>query len=966
MSLTLVTGRANSGKTGLMHEAVRSAARARRGPSLLLPTYPDVVRATAEFALTDPVGVRVSTLDDWIGERWRLYGDGRRIVHPAQRGILLREALRSTPLRSLAASAATPGFLTILARVAGSVSETSSAVLDGVTGHSEWDAELLEIVAAYEAELDGHGLIESGAAALAMAENMHPVDGPLMVHRFADLSRSQEGLMVSAASVGDVWISLPWEEGFPATQALDGLVSRLSRHGEMQACPPQPAGHPELDRLEAGLFRAPRVRPPEGAVVFCTAGGPEAEAALIAEQATRLISESGSGERIAIVFRDAARHVSRLTVAFRGAGVPADFDVLVPVMRTPFGVALAALVSFTTGAGVREPILRFLRSPFSGADPADVDRLDAAWRREGIMDSARIARDVSRPGPGPGRALKLARTVCAEGGGRAEAGDWKKLADALLRSAHDHVSLQADQEADIDVAAHRSLMETVIRIAEIDGGRCDALDVMAALGQARTAPATVERPGHVQVTEAHRLRGRRFDAVIVGGLTAGEFSAEGRTSVSGQIVARLTGDRRPAEQALERLLFYNVVTRARHHLVLTRQSSDPEGSPIRPSVFWEEALDLFRSPDADPSADVGVVVSGSVGLTDLERAAPALTPGRARLRKAAAGRSRVDGADERVVAALRRTAERRGEIRDPEALAWLASRNVFSATELETYAGCPYRWFYQSAVAPDSLEVTLDAANMGDLTHRVLKGLYTELPVRLGIRRVTEGVLGEALSLAEEIFSREALSGRTPQPMTLVEEDDLTRALRWVKDLVTADCAFLPTFTPAHVEFKFGVEGQGSDDASSEADEPVDLGGFALRGSIDRIDVSEEGLAVIDYKTGRVPKLADFTKKRVLQVPLYAAVARERLGRPVLLGLYRGLKSGEARGFYLRSAAEPGSLKGTDALDEQAQVDAVIQAAVDTAREAAQGIRAGRIRPLDPAVGACDFCPAQGICPREE
>ena len=48
MPLTLVTGRANSGKTGVVYGALRSVLASRGRAALLLPTYPDVHRAAAE------------------------------------------------------------------------------------------------------------------------------------------------------------------------------------------------------------------------------------------------------------------------------------------------------------------------------------------------------------------------------------------------------------------------------------------------------------------------------------------------------------------------------------------------------------------------------------------------------------------------------------------------------------------------------------------------------------------------------------------------------------------------------------------------------------------------------------------------------------------------------------------------------------------------------------------------------
>jgi len=956
VGLTLVTGRANSGKTGVVYDAVREAADLHRRPSLLLPTYPDATRATAELSRTHPLGIHVEQLDGWVGELWSLHGDGRAPVEGEQRTWAIREAIGSTRLRALARSATTPGFVRLMSYVAQQAAEEPRAALDGADARTAADSEIVAILRAYRGRLDDSGLIEPGEAALLLAHDP-PSGGPVYLHRFADLSRPQEALVLALSEVRDVWVSLPWEADFPATAALDGLVARLVGRAEHRHCQ---SGTLDtgLGRLEAGLFRAPEPGPASGAVAFCTAAGEEAEAALIAHRTSEAAARYGP-DRVAIVFRDAARHVERIRTALAGAGVPADLDVLVPAGRTPYGTAVRRLFAAVAGGG-RADLLAFLRSPFAGVDAGAVDDLDARWRSSHVADEARARSEASRIGPGPGRALKLAGRVAGRALSSESVGEWKELADALLASAHDAASLRTDPDALVDAAAHRALLDAVSRLAEVGGGRLGVRDVLAALDEARVSPAAAEQPGHVQVTEAHRLRSRRFDAVIVGGLNAGDFSAEGRSSAAAEIAGRLFGTERPSEQALERLLFYDVCTRARRELVLTRQTADSEGNAKRASVFWEEALDLYRRPDADAASDEeDGLLADTVRLSDLDRAAPALTPGRAVLRAQAASGG-LAGCDAAVAEAGARARARHGTLRDADLLADLAARDEFSATELELYARCPYRWFFERAVRPHALDVALDARTHGSLAHQALAEFYAGLPEALGTPRVTAGTVSAALELAGRVFDRVAASADTPQAVTLAEQDDLAHTRRRVLDLVASDAVFLPGLAPERVELRFGtLDPVHPDPASAGA---VDLGGFLLRGSVDRIDGGDAGLAVIDYKSGEVPKGADLLPDRHLQIGLYAAVATRLLGRPVVAGLYRSLKSGASRGFWLKDAVAPDGLTSTDAVAEPADVDRLISASVDLARDAADGIRAGEIPARPASAKACTYCPAAGFC----
>jgi RecB family exonuclease len=520
---------------------------------------------------------------------------------------------------------------------------------------------------------------------------------------------------------------------------------------------------------------------------------------------------------------------------------------------------------------------------------------------------------------------------------------WKELADRLLAAAHPSAALQEHDDALLDVAAHRALLRAVDDITQL--GPPSIAAVLAALSESRVTPPVSERPGHVQVTEAHRLRARRFDALIVGGLTAGSFGGNRESSPARAFVDRLLCAEPENAQARERLLFYTVLTRARRRLLLTRQGLGADGEPVRASSFWEEALDLYRAPSADDERDIpeGAVPLLTLGATALETAAPASRQGRVQLREAAA--ARLAGADERVAWAMERAGATRGGLHDDALREQLAARDVFSVTELERYARCPYAWFYERVVRPDSLDTELGAREAGTLAHAVLRAVYERLEGVTGSRRVTPETLEGAQALAAEVFEHEAEDWPAA---TLAEEELLATVRRWVDDLLAADQEFLCGFEPIACESRFGFD-----------DDAVDLGGFAVKGSIDRIDAGPAGIAVIDYKSSSAPTLAQLLAQRRLQLPLYAAVAERLHDASAVAGFYRSLSRREDRGFYLAGVAEGVS---TDALEDAEAVRTLLDDAITLARAAAEGIRAARIAPVDVAEGACEWCAAASFC----
>ena len=418
-----------------------------------------------------------------------------------------------------------------------------------------------------------------------------------------------------------------------------------------------------------------------------------------------------------------------------------------------------------------------------------------------------------------------------------------------------------------------------------------------------------------------RLGARRFDAVVIGGLSAGEFPAMGGED-------RLQGDAvRQAMTALgidptagadageERLLFYLAATRARRYLGLVMQQTDGEGRSLRPSVFWDEFLDLYREP---------------AGPVALKVEAEVMQPGDGPMAPPSCVRVTERGLiDERAAASL------------------LGPRTVLSAGEIETYSDCPYRWYHEYVVRAERLEASLDPMAAGSAAHRALAAFYDRWRTEYGHSRVTPDLSGLAGEVALQVVG-EAIDAMA-EPTDL-EQQQLVASIRsGVLSIVERDATFLPGYEPAVVEWAFG---------SAEGDEGVDLGGVRVKGRADRIDTGPDGLVVIDYKRSSAPSLAQIASEGRLQLQLYALAASERLGLPVAGGLYRPLCRPEDRGFVL--AGVRGDFKPKDVIDRD-RLHEVLEAAVDSARSAARGILDARIGPSADARG-CERCAAAAVC----
>ena len=929
MTLALVTGRANAGKSGVLYGRVEESAAAGESPVVVLPSFADVRRAEREFAARGVLGVRITTLDRWIDELWALHGDGRRVVTSASRAALVSDVIARANLGEYADSARHRGFAELMSDL---VQRLTRPVEHSVAG------DIALIARSYEEALSHAGLIEPARAALALAGDPPAIGGPICVNRFTDLAPYQEAFIVGMAAANEVMVALTWENGFPATEVVSPVVRRLEAAGAVHTPVATKDDESELGALEALLYRPTGVRAMGGAVRLALAVGDEAEAALAATIVSAEIERGIRPGRIALAFRDAGRRAALLSAALNARGIPAELDIAVAFPQTSFGRALLALLDAASGRdATRERLLAFVLSPYSGVSGEEAMSIDRAWRRRRATGHELVASAAALAGI-CGRTVTLARTV----GGKLVkdvTGDWKELADLMLASSTG-ASRLAGPEAALDAAGHRAVLSAVRELAEApESAHADAQAVVRCLTQTSVSAHGAESEDAVQVTEAHRLRSRRFDSVILGGLTAAEFSAEKPEPLVASLLREL-GEEPGSDEALaERLLFYLLATRARSRFVMLRQSSDDRGEAVRPSVFWDEVLDLYRDPGSEDPRDIpDETMLDRLELRELALAAPAFEANRTDLRARA-----LEGSAPPVRAPGARTG---GELLDG-----LSAVDEVSVSDIETYLACPYRWFLERAISPRAIDVEVDARERGTRAHQILAEFYRRWPKQSGRARVTADALDEAMALVSQVEGGVEQAARV-HANDLAEELSLSRAATWARTTIEADATFLPGFDPLAHELRFGTA----------HDRPVEVGGIGIRGSVDRVDVGDAGVVITDYKSSRtVSGHASFGRQALVQLPVYSIAVSRLLGKPIAGAVYRSLRSGAARGFWRDGALRGDGLSSKDAVDE-AGLARVLEEAESRVAAVADGIRAGRITPAPNRKQACEWCPIKSLC----
>ncbi|MRS11829.1 MAG: hypothetical protein EG823_01995, partial [Actinobacteria bacterium] len=799
------------------------------------------------------------------------------------------------------------------------------------------------------------GLIERGEAHRLVGEHLAElrVPGLLAVGHFTSLTSAQEAFVVGASSRTDVIVTATFVDGLPATAAAAGLVGRLRQIAVEEVSGGGGGGIPlELQRLDRDFTRqGVSGARSEGRVVLSEAWGQRAEAARIASEVQTAVASGIEPGEVAVVVRDAGSRLEDLRSALDEVGIPAEFDARAPFHATGIGRVVLSLLELGCGSGSYERLIDTLRSPFSPVSGDVLDRLDRDMRRRGSLETPAAEswlRDHDQVGA---HFVRECRQACGAVGTPAGEMRWYRVVSGMLGRAYPAVAV-ADPAFMADAAAARILSEGLRGLGAITAGNaCQVLT--AALREASVTLRSEGRPECVQVMGAERVRGLRYRCVILAGLNAGEFP---RPTVDDALSApevlrvfeRAGIDLSPrGDTDAERLLFYSAITRATERLVLSWQSHDSEGRPRRPSPFLEELLDLYRDPASRELHDRGLPhrllrLDGH----SLDPEAPATD--RREFRAQAAARD--PGAGSRVLSASRRALQRYAATSEAVRRA-MRQRESFSASEIEMYLQCPYRWYVERLVRPDELDLRFDMASAGRLAHEIMRRFYDAL-TDTGEERVTPANLQTALALHAEIA--EALVAKT-RTTAAIEEALLRAAARKTGRLVEADAVMLPDMRPAYREWSFGLD---------DGDAPESFGEFSLVGRIDRIDTGNGDLVVTDYKLGSVNSAraqAKFVAAGLVQLPLYAAVASRRHGLGVAGGLYRSMNGGRPRGFVRAGLGPPGAFVSTDVLTGE-QIVETVESAVARAAEAVERMRDGRIeaRPLS---GSClPYCAARAFC----
>ena len=231
-------------------------------------------------------------------------------------------------------------------------------------------------------------------------------------------------------------------------------------------------------------------------------------------------------------------------------------------------------------------------------------------------------------------------------------------------------------------------------------------------------------------------------------------------------------------------------------------------------------------------------------------------------------------------------------------------QRIYSVTELETYAKCPFQYFVDKvlrfSIKEDETEDELSSLEKGSLLHDVLFEFYND---RLYEKKAPIGQCGEeALEDAEihlnTLLDSKAKEQRNRRDKKLIGENnlfwriDIEKLRVALRKWLAAERTYgLPVY-PRHFEVSFGQKREPTDPELS-CTEPITIGTVQMTGKIDRIDIGNGTFNIVDYKTGSsTVTMSEILSGQSLQLPIYLQIAKK------LLEMYGATGLEPAAGLY--------------------------------------------------------------------
>lgn len=878
--------------------SLSDAAMQLKRTAWLTPDYAHALTVRKSLAAAKSplrLGCTTSSLSSWIEDLWALYGDGRALISPVQRRLLMEEALAFHDADEKAANAndalfpANQGTIDLLARMVEEGLGLSGFLNADQAKLSPTELALVKSAVSYQKLLAKHGLCEPSEAMLTLSQRTD-IAWPHIAATGFDKLRLHEAAFFAAISqrtdirfVVHRAIGSRFDSAQAVAEALEKALHKAFGKGERVLIVTDSAGSDtpdnsgELASLRASLYHPNPTSPvtASGSVRTLLPAGRYAQAPLLVEAIQTL---SGS---VLIACNHPSSMFAELAERLHAQGISVEGNFTRGFAETDFGGAFVCALAL---AKEEKPSITqasdYALSLFAGLDLQKAYEADASWRGNRLTTREDILKTLRECKPSSAEFIDLLEA--------------NRYTEALDAAEARFGELAGEGEAfRAEQFAATKCVRTLIAEAESLGRNPRSLFCLLEQMQLR-AGACVPADGattHVTITshrDAAALPANSFDHVFACNLNASEQSLRQNRSSADELFEHMGYKSSENTLFTARLRMARLLDCARSRLYLVRTLHNEKAEPTYPAVIFEDVIDCYRGFAIDDEGKPHVEgVSKTTGLTAALEAFAV-----------SAGEEKLE--NNLYPNAVTRVATPQGAYDEisPEALAKLCeplssagqAPMQMSASAIESYLACPHRWFANNRLRLNEVDAGLSLRESGTLIHEVLFGYYHSLRAELGTTKPKADQLEQAEIILEAQFQRtlaaqgqKSLRDNPYIPLTQAEHRQTQAILDALKGYIKRDSRFAPGFEPARFELKFGY------------DEPFEYAGVYLRGSIDRIDLDTEGRAIIvDYKSSLSPNynLLSASEEDTFALPpkvqtlIYAQVARKLLNLDVIGALY--------------------------------------------------------------------------------
>lgn len=945
MGLLLYKQQTGAFLSNSIQEQLRASRERWGSVQLIVPSSDTVLLVKRQLGAIQElsVGVNVSTFDEWMRDQWKLYGSSDRLLSNTLRKVFFQQILDGMSADELGTLTTSKGTVELLSKLAPEyLTELDQIVDSGQLSAGQMSA--CKVLERYKALLEEKSYVEMCQCLDHLLQSI-PAQGPALVFsRVEDLSEARLQFVRKLSQKRDVVFSLYVPEG-PAGYAAEQQLELVGGPGcdcRVDTEPAPAAKSQELNDLLARVFRAKEGSEvtPSGAVTFLSPLGQHAEAESISRYISQRV-ESGS-KSFAVYTSNSQKVWDALSQKLAAKGIAAHYKRSVRIQDSLAGRAFASLIDAYVTLSERAELEKnidyqasdhqmgdmswwpprtltdYLISPISGISVERAWMLDKSWRGNRTLYATRVLETLSK--------AAMSSRLCAETIKSLELGRIGSAAQRIIEYLatetsdeqaevvpFEEISLQNQESLKVMnkiVSSAQELHEAGLKLTP------QTLKSFIELCKDQTVMMPVSNgiESDIQVliapvNQAHSFEPHSFDAVIFQGMDTLNFGVKASDGALQEFVRHASKTPKVSEFTRYQTDFYTALTTASTSVAFEKV----EQKDVFNAVALSEVKACYPK---DYAKKMGVVRGEEEVLVNLlpqasnpERVAdlPTIESGE------------IDPKLKNIVV-LPRHLTRETLEQELQGLIEVSREGLplLSASQIETYLECPYKWFTQRRIKISQVDTEFAPMQIGTFIHRVLELTHaTLLAEALGCdvaevdsmvesallqdiagSRITSDNLDHAKQVLDSCFAQvwdeqfnniNRASSNELIPHSIQERKQVENIRENLKDLLEFEASHFIGYQPRFFELRFGRE-----------ENVVEYAGAQFTGSIDRVDVNAHGQAlIIDYKHKGTNDLKAYSAK----LSLDSELSKEILPRHVQSAIYAQIMRKQLTKYKLEPVA---------------------------------------------------------------